>query len=109
MTVPDRSRSDANRPAPGGCPILLSVERRLWGSAYTALRRVCCEFQRESGVLHLRGAVRSYYLKQVAQELVVGIDGVRLVNNQINVNRSTPCGTTQIRGYPEEVDPSSGT
>ena len=109
MTAPDHSSSDTNRPAPVECPVLLSVERRLRGSAYSALRRVCYEFQRESGVLHLRGAVRSFYLKQVAQELVVDIDGVRLVNNQINVARSARCETIENRCYPEEVDPSSGT
>jgi hypothetical protein len=89
MTAPDHSSSDVDRPASGGCTVMSSVERRLQRSGYMALSRVCCEFQRESGVLHLRGAVRSYYLKQVAQELVVDLEGVRLVNNQINVAR--PC------------------
>jgi BON domain len=35
----------------------------------------------------LRGAVPSYYLKQIAQELVRDLDGVLLVNNQIKVAR----------------------
>ena len=78
MTAPDHFSYDTYCPAPVGCPVLLSVERRLRGSAYSAFRRVCYEFQRESGVLQLRGAVRSFYLKQVAQELVVDIAGVRL-------------------------------
>ena len=62
------------------------------------LRRVCCDFQRENGVLHLRGAVRSYYLKQAAQELVLDIEGVSIVNNQIRVTPSTPRETTENRG-----------
>ena len=77
MIVLHDARSDSDRPALGGCAIRSSVERRLQRSGYTALSRVCCEFQTESGVLHLRGAVPSYYLKQVAQELVVDLEGVR--------------------------------
>jgi osmotically-inducible protein OsmY len=87
MTAPDHSISNLDRPARGGCTIRLSIERRLQRSGYGGLSRVCCEFQSESGVLHLRGAVPSYYLKQVAQELAADLEGVRLVNNQINVSR----------------------
>ena len=87
MTAPDHSSFDADRPAMGVCTIRLSGERRLQGSGYGALSRVCCEFQTESGVLDLHGAVPSYYVKQVAQELVRDLEGVLLVNNQIKVAR----------------------
>jgi len=61
------------------------------------LSRLCCEFQTESGVLHLRGAVSSYYLKQVAQELVVAVEGVRVVNNQIDVAKPVPRSAARNR------------
>ncbi len=89
MIALEHSSSNAKCPAPGGCPVLISVNRRLQGCPYAAFAQLCCEFQNETGILHLRGAVCSYYLKQVAQELVAYIDGVRLVDNQINVTRST--------------------
>lgn len=65
----------------------MSVEHRLRRSSYKALGRVNCEFQMETGILHLSGSVPSYYLKQVAQELVLDLEGVLLVNNQIKVTR----------------------
>jgi hypothetical protein len=88
MTTPDLARTDPDCLTPGGCRIRLSVEHRLQRSGYAALSMVCVEFHGESGILHLRGSVPSYYLKQVAQELVVDLDGVRFVNNQIIVARS---------------------
>jgi osmotically-inducible protein OsmY len=97
MTTPDLARTDPDRLAPGGCRIRLSVEHRLQRSGYAALNTVCVEFQGESGILHLRGSVPSYYLKQVAQELVVDVDGVRYVNNQIIVARSSRNGTVWDR------------
>ncbi len=89
MNAPFRSTSDSHRAAaPGSCSIQSSVERRLLGSGYAALGRVWCEFQPESGVLHLSGSLPSYYLKQLAQELVIDLEGVRLVINQITVARA---------------------
>lgn len=37
------------------------------------------------GVLFLRGRLPTYHLKQLAQEAVVGLAGVRCINNQIQV------------------------
>ena len=109
MTAIDRSSSETDRPAALGCAVLVAVQRRFHRSGYTALSRLRYEFQRESGVLHLRGAVRSYYLKQLAQELVVDLEGVRVVNNQINVARPARCGTARDGGCPDDADASSGT
>ena len=92
MTAPEFARPDGDRPPFGGCAIRSSVEHRLQRSGYAALGRVSCEFQRESGVLHLHGEVPSYYLKQIAQELVRDLDAVRLVQNQITVARPAPRG-----------------
>jgi osmotically-inducible protein OsmY len=88
MTTPEIAGSLPDRLAAGGCRIRLSVEDRLQRSGYAALSMISCEFQGDSGTLHLRGSVPSYFLKQVAQELVVDLDGVRFVNNQISVARS---------------------
>jgi osmotically-inducible protein OsmY len=39
----------------------------------------------EDGVIILRGKVPSYYLKQLAQAIVMGIAGVRLLRNELRV------------------------
>ena len=83
------TNSDAVRLVPRECHVRATVEGRLQSSSYGALRRICCDFQGDSGVLHLRGSLPSYYLKQVAQELVCDVEGVLLVDNQISVNRTS--------------------
>jgi osmotically-inducible protein OsmY len=59
------------------------VEIRIRGSSYLALRDVSCVVRGD--ILHLRGRVPSHYLKQVAQELAAGVEGVRQVENGIEV------------------------
>ncbi|MGO9115872.1 MAG: BON domain-containing protein [Thermoguttaceae bacterium] len=44
---------------------------------------VACEFH--EGVLALRGRVPSFYLKQMAQTLIRGLDGVGEINNRLEV------------------------
>ena len=56
---------------------------RLWEKAYLTLRRVSCECA--DGVLTLHGRVPSYYLKQLAQEAVAEVPGVREIVNAIEV------------------------
>jgi osmotically-inducible protein OsmY len=87
MTAIAQSGSDPDPNASSMCSTLLSVEHRLRRSSYKSLSRVCFEFQTDSGILHLRGSLPSYYLKQVAQELVRDLEGVRIVNNHIKVAR----------------------
>lgn len=48
-------------------------------------RNVHFEFEEQD--LVLQGVVRSYYEKQVAQEVLRGIDGIRRIRNEIQVNR----------------------
>jgi hypothetical protein len=81
----DHQQADmvTDHPARGECTITLLAVCRLRGSGYGALHGVGCTF--ESGVLHLRGCVPTYYLKQVAQSLVGDLDGVIQVNNQLEV------------------------
>jgi osmotically-inducible protein OsmY len=61
---------------------------RLKQSAYQSVRQVNCEF--DQGVLTLRGDVRSFFHKQVAQQLVVGLAGVERIDNQIDVQSVRP-------------------
>ncbi len=65
---------------------LLVIEQgleRLKESPYEPVRQTWCEF--DEGVLTLRGNVRSFFHKQVAQQSVVGLSGVERIDNQIQV------------------------
>lgn len=62
---------------------------RLRRSPYLPLREVHCECG--GGVLRLWGSLPSYYLKQLAQETVKGLEGVGEIINQIEV-LARPCG-----------------
>jgi len=52
-------------------------------SPYLEVRRVVCECH--EGMLCLRGHVPSYYLKQIAQTVVLEMDGVDEILNQLEV------------------------
>ena len=57
-------------------------------SSYLAMRGVSCEVQ--AGTARLHGRLSTYFLKQVAQTIVAGVEGVRMVANQIEVVASSP-------------------
>ena len=59
------------------------AERALRSSPYPALKKLSCDSQ--SGVLVLRGCLPTYYLKQIAQEVVAHLEGVKRIENQIQV------------------------
>ena len=66
----------------------LTTERaraRLRESPYLSIRQVSCEFDR--GALMLRGRLPTFYYKQLAQEAVADLDGIRQVVNEIEVTR----------------------
>jgi osmotically-inducible protein OsmY len=83
MSKPDGCGSATMKTSQGRCGHKVSVEQRLGASGYLALRRIDCEC--EGGVLCLRGCVPSQYLKQVAQAIAAAVEGVRRVDNQIEV------------------------
>jgi osmotically-inducible protein OsmY len=60
-----------------------TAEEQLRRSSYLALHDISC--LASDGVITLRGYLPSYYLKQVAQEIVSGVEGVRHVVNRIEV------------------------
>jgi len=51
-------------------------------SSYYHVRRICCDYH--DGVLTLRGRVPNFYMKQVAQCLLHGLDGV-VIDNRVEV------------------------
>jgi hypothetical protein len=61
----------------------LEVKVQFRSSGYLALRGVTCEFH--SGTARIRGHLPTFYLKQMAQEIVCAVVGVRSVVNQIEV------------------------
>jgi osmotically-inducible protein OsmY len=64
------------------------AQSRLHNSGYHELCLVSCDFH--EGVLTLRGQVPSFYLKQVAQELIRRLNGAEEVNNRLEVS-APPC------------------
>jgi osmotically-inducible protein OsmY len=60
-----------------------SVLDRLQTSPYLALREIRCEYR--DGIVMLRGTLPTHYLKQVAQDLAAGVDGVKGIVNHIEV------------------------
>ena len=59
------------------------AERCLRSNSYPALRKITCDFL--NGVLILRGCVETYYLKQLAQEVVASLAEPGRIDNQIQV------------------------
>lgn len=59
------------------------VRAKLAACPYHVLRSVLCDFRQ--GILTLRGELPTFYHKQMAQEVVGGMAGVRQVVNQIEV------------------------
>ena len=70
----------ARTPHPGLPELAEGCLRR---NPYLALKNVACDCR--EGVLVLRGCLPSYYLKQIAQEAVAGLEGVERIDNQIQV------------------------
>jgi osmotically-inducible protein OsmY len=60
-----------------------AAEARLGHSAYLELHRIRCTAR--DRLLRLQGHVSSYYLRQIAQTIVQGVEGVDGVENQLQV------------------------
>ncbi len=59
------------------------AKRSLRNNSHLATKHIACEVL--DGVLVLRGRVQTYYLKQIAQQVASKVNGVRHVDNQIEV------------------------
>ena len=79
--------TEPNTPSPDPLASLQAVaERALRSGPYPALKNLGCDYR--DGVLVLRGCLPSYYLKQIAQEVVAHqVKGVGRIDNQIQVVR----------------------
>lgn len=83
MIVAERRNGGAPPPDELQQAVAQAAESRLRSNPYLALKTVSCQYS--DGTLTLRGSLPSYYLKQVAQCVVGDVEGVRKVNNQIEV------------------------
>jgi hypothetical protein len=59
------------------------ARNRIVHHPHLAVQRIWCEYSKQT--LFLRGHVPSFYLKQLAQTAVAGLDGVDQVVNDIEV------------------------
>jgi osmotically-inducible protein OsmY len=79
-----RSQPGPDRTAMAQAMIIEDLaEYRLRKSPYSPLAGIRCDYR--DGLLTLVGVLPSQFLKQVAQEAVSGLVGVREVDNQIRV------------------------
>ena len=67
------------------------AERRLQQSLYPELRRVLCNFRH--GILTLYGVVSNFHVRQIAQELVQGLEGIEIIDNQLVVTAKEASAT----------------
>jgi hypothetical protein len=69
--------------SPGDEGLHQAAVKALELSGYSALRRLRCEVSEAVVVVH--GVVPSWFLKQMAQVLLLRLDGVRGVANRVSV------------------------
>jgi hypothetical protein len=82
--------TEPDKPSPDPQASLQAVaERALHSGPYPALKKLSCDYR--GGVLVLRGCLPSYYLKQIAQEVVAHqVRGLGRLDNQIQVVPPAP-------------------
>jgi osmotically-inducible protein OsmY len=73
-TVQDETHADQ---------IIALAKDRIRHHSHLSVQRIWCDFSAKR--LYLRGQVPSFYLKQLAQTAVSGMDGVSQVVNEIEV------------------------
>ena len=65
------------------CPLDEHIDTALHSSPYLGGRRF--QVQREADGVTLEGRVGSYFQKQMAQEIILRIDGVSRIDNRLQV------------------------
>lgn len=78
-----RRMSENDRSQSGAGDVAADAQACLRGSSILARHPISCRFR--EGTLTLRGRVPTYFLKQTAQEFVARVDGVKTVDNQLDV------------------------
>jgi hypothetical protein len=81
--------------SPGDDDLRAAALALLRSSAYAALRRLRCEVT--EAVVIVRGVLPSYYLKQMAQTILLRLDGIRGVMNLVEVR-----GTALVHAWDED-------
>lgn len=66
------------------CPLIDEVESALQESPHLTNKQL--RIEAFNGVVRLEGMVNSYFQKQIAQELLRRVDGVKRVDNRLKVN-----------------------
>lgn len=61
-----------------------TAKAQLLASPYVAIRKIFCMY--DEGMLILRGRLPTFFHKQIAQAVVMRIDGVGQIVNQIEVS-----------------------
>ena len=77
------SHAQASRSQAGSEGVALEIRRRLRSAGHWALRSIECEYS--EGEVVLRGRVPTYYMKQVAQSVLLADPAVETVVNLIEV------------------------
>jgi osmotically-inducible protein OsmY len=74
--------------------LVVQAQALLRASSYRSLGAIVCDYYR--GALRLRGNVPSYYLKQIAQSLVLALPGVDRLHNELTVvwNSQSSCSSS---------------
>ena len=74
--------------------LVAQAQALLRASSYRPLGAIVCDYHR--GALRLRGKVSSYYLKQIAQSLVLALPGVDRLHNELTVvwNSQSSCSSS---------------
>ena len=71
------------------------VQQRLSSCPYSQVRRTT--FTVQNGVVVLEGEVSAFYFKQIAQNVVCGVEGVQRVDNTIDVHPYATSGATMLQ------------
>ena len=81
------------------------ADKRLRQSLYPELRRVLCNYRH--GIMTLYGVVSSFHVRQIAQELVQGLEGIEIIDNQLVVaeKKASPISSS---GVTSDGDGSAG-
>ena len=81
------------------------ADKRLRQSLYPELRRVLCNYRH--GIMTLYGVVSSFHVRQIAQELVQGLEGIEIIDNQLVVaeKKALPISSS---GVTSDGDGSTG-
>ena len=80
----------------------IAVLKLLQSSSYTTLRRLRCEVMDAVVIVH--GVLPSYYLKQVAQTIVLRLEGIEGVMILVEVRGTDPCPCCEKEDEEPEVE-----